>query len=120
MKTDLVEIFQTIRASLYSYQTRGYSVHEDSDVTYELYSEKNREYNGEKITEFFFLGLYIQDDKVNLKLNTSDLDIEENELFNFDDNTSGFSISQLDKDKQTEISTFIEIIHTHFKKEEWV
>ena len=120
MKTDLVEIFQTIRACLYSYQTRGYSVHEDSDTCYELYSEKNRKHNGEKITEFYFLGLYIEDNKVNLKLNTTDLELEQDELVNFDNNISGFSISQLGKDKQNEISTFIEIIHTHFKKEEWV
>jgi len=56
MKTDLVEIFQTIRAGLQPYATRGYTVHENSESGYDLYSEKNIEVDGKKTTERFFRG----------------------------------------------------------------
>ncbi|MET4082832.1 hypothetical protein ABIB40_002796 [Pedobacter sp. UYP30] len=120
MKTDLVEIFQTLRASLYSYQTRGYTVHKDSDTAYELYSEKNRDANGQKITEFFFTGLYVEDGKVMLKFNATDFKPSDNDLIVFDDQTKGFALVDLDEQKQQEIIAFVEIVHAHFKKNEWV
>ncbi|MBC7418440.1 MAG: hypothetical protein H7325_09820 [Pedobacter sp.] len=120
MKTDLVEIFQTLKASLYSYQTRGYSVHRDSDTAYELYSEKNRMFNGKEITEFFFSGLYVEDGKVMLKFNATDFKPTDQDLVVFDDHTRGFVLANLDKKKQQDIATFVEIVHAHFKKNKWV
>lgn len=120
MKTDLVEIFQTLRATLYPYQTRGYTVHENSDNAYELFSEKNREHNGEKITEFFFTGLYVEERQVAVKFNSTDFDLDDRELVKFDDITSGFLITQLDQQMQDEVGSFIEMVHVHFKKNEWV
>lgn len=120
MKTDLVEIFQTLRASLYSYQTRGYSVHQDSDDAYELFSEKNRVLAGEKITEFFFAGLYIQDGKVKLKFNSTNFKPTDQDLIVFDGDTRGFEVTRLDEQLQTEITAFVEMLHAHFKKNEWV
>lgn len=120
MKTDLVEIFQTLKASLYSYQTRGYTVHKDSDTAYELFSEKNREDNGEKVDEFFFTGVYIEGGKVKLKFNATNFKPTEHDVVAFDEHTMGFEIANLDERKCKEIISFIEIVHTQFKKNEWV
>ena len=120
MKTDLVEIFQTLRASLFSYQTRGYAVHENSDNAYELFSEKNRKQNGERISNFFFAGLYIENGRVALKFNATELDFENKNLIKFENNIAGVLITQLDQQMKDEFATYIEIVHAHFKKKEWV
>ncbi|MGY3054117.1 hypothetical protein ACVWYG_002320 [Pedobacter sp. UYEF25] len=120
MKTDPVEIFQTLKASLYSYQTRGYTVHEDSDRVYELYSEKNRIADNKKITEFFFTGLYVEREDVVLKFNASEFNASEHGLIVFDGHTSGFKLEYLDNERKQKITAFIEILHAHFKKKQWV
>ncbi|KQR67569.1 hypothetical protein [Pedobacter sp. Leaf176] len=120
MKTDLVEIFQTIRASLQPYAARGYTVHENSETGYDLYSEKNVEISGEKITERFFCGIYINGDKVEVKLNTSDFESEKQNLTAFDEGKAGLKITELSDDKLKETETLIEIIHTNFKEKEWI
>lgn len=120
MKTDLVEIFQTIRASVQPYATRGYTVHENSETGYDLYSEKNIEIEGEKVTERFFAGIYINGESVELKLNTTEFSNSNQNLEDFGDNKSGLKIKQLDDSKLTEVETLVEIIHTNFKEKEWI
>ncbi len=120
MKTDLVEIFQTIRAGLQPYATRGYTVHENSENGYDLYSEKNIELNGEKITERFFAGVYINGDDVEVKINTEEFSTENHNLSDFGDNKMGLKISALDDEKLKEVETLIEIINTNFKEKEWI
>ena len=44
MKTDLVEIFQTIRASLQPYAALGFSNRLNTDEVYDLWSDKNIEH----------------------------------------------------------------------------
>ncbi|MBC6109315.1 hypothetical protein ACFOG5_03425 [Pedobacter fastidiosus] len=120
MKTDLVEIFQTIRAGLQPYATRGYTVHENSENGYDLYSEKNIEVKGEKITERFFAGIYINGSSVEIKLNTSEFNANNQDLQSFGDDNSGLSISELDDEKLKEIEVLIEIVHNNFKEKEWI
>lgn len=120
MKTDLVEIFQTIRAGLQPFATRGYTVHENSESGYDLYSEKNIDINGEKITERFFAGIYINGEQVEVKVNNSELDLSNHDLSEFGQNSSGLKISQLDNDKHKEVDNLFEIIHTHFKEKSWI
>lgn len=120
MKTDLVEIFQTIRAGLQPYATRRYTVHENSENGYDLYSEKNIEINGEKITERFFAGIYINGNSVEIKLNTSEFNAKNQDLQSFGDDKSGLSISELDDEKLKEIEVLIEIVHNNFKEKEWI
>ncbi|TCD04240.1 hypothetical protein EZ449_18195 [Pedobacter frigidisoli] len=120
MKTDLVEIFQTIRASVQPYATRGYTVHENSESGYDLYSEKNIEIGGEKVTERFFVGIYINGEAVELKLNTTDFSASNQHLDSFGDNKAGLKIAQLDDSKLKEVETLVEIIHTNFKEKGWI
>ncbi len=120
MKTDLVEIFQTIRAGVQPYATRGYTVHENSETGYDLYSEKNIETADGKITERFFIGVYINGDVVEVKLNAEEFTASTEGLKNFGDEKIGYEISTLDDKKLTEVQTFVEIIHTHFKEKEWI
>jgi hypothetical protein len=54
MKTDFVEIFQTIRAALQPYATLGFSNRVNSETVYELWSDKNVVIEGRKRTEVFF------------------------------------------------------------------
>ncbi|MBO9675589.1 MAG: hypothetical protein J7577_19225 [Sphingobacteriaceae bacterium] len=120
MKTDLVEIFQTIRAGIQPYATRGYTVHENSETGYDLYSEKNIELNGKKITERFFTGVYINGNEVEVKVNTEEFSTKSQQLSPFGENTAGLKIVQLDDAKLKEVETLVEIIHTHFKEKEWI
>ena len=120
MKTDLVEIFQTIRAGLQPYATLGYTVHENSETGYDLYSEKNIETNGEKVTERFFAGVYINGAEIEMKVNVQEFQPSNHNLSKFDDEKSGLVVSKLDNEKLKEIETLIEIINIHFKEKEWV
>ena len=120
MKTDLVEIFQTIRAGLQPYANRGYTVHENSENGYDLYSEKNIELNGEKITERFFAGVYINGDVVEVKINTDEFSAENHNLSDFGNKKAGLKISALDDVKLKEVETLVEIINTNFKEKEWI
>lgn len=120
MKTDLVEIFQTIRAGLQPYATLGYTVHENSETGYDLYSEKNITVNGEKITERFFAGVYINGKEVELKVNTDEFSTTNQHLTDFGGNKAGLKNTSLDETKLREVETLIEIIHTNFKEKEWI
>ena len=120
MKTDLVEIFQTIRAGMQPYATRGYTVHENSETGYDLYSEKNITINGQKITERFFSGVYINGNEVEVKVNTEEFSTTNQQLDNFGENKAGLKIRKLDQAKLKEVETLIEIIHTNFKEKEWI
>jgi hypothetical protein len=120
MKTDLVEIFQTIRASLQPYASRGYTVHENSETGYDLYSEKNIEVEGEKITERFFIGVYINGNQVEVKLNTVEFEASNQELTDFAPSQKGFRLNALTDANLKEIEIFTEIIHVHFKEKEWI
>ncbi|MFC4141017.1 hypothetical protein [Pedobacter mendelii] len=119
MKTDLVEIFQTIRASLQPYAARGYTVSENSETNYVLVSEKNVIENDGKTTERFFVGIFINAEVVDIQLNTSEFDSAQ-DLVEFGNVKEGFSISELDEDKLKEVEIFIEIIYTNFKERGWV
>lgn len=59
MKTDFVEIFQTIRAALQPYATLGFSNRINSETTYDLWSDKNVEIDGEERHEVYFAGVTI-------------------------------------------------------------
>jgi len=120
MKTDPVEIFQTIRAGVQPYATRGYTVHKNTDTGYDLYSEKNIVIGVEKITERFFTGIYIDGNEVLVKINTTEFELPNQNLFDFGEDKAGLKINKLDDKKLKEVKTLVEIIHTHFKEKEWI
>jgi len=120
MKTDLVEIFQTIRASLQPYATRGYAVHENSESGYDLWSEKNITENNEKITERFFIGVYIDEGQVLVKFNYAELAHKISALHKLDESLVGMKIEKLNKAMLLEIENAAAIVHKHFKEKEWI
>jgi hypothetical protein len=68
MKTDLIEIFQTIRASLQPYATLGFDNRTNSETLYDLWSNKNVEINGTARNEVFFTSVSIDDSYVSVRL----------------------------------------------------
>lgn len=59
MKTDFVEIFQTVRASLQPYATLGFSNRTNSETIYDLWSDKNVVIADKKRNEVFFASVTI-------------------------------------------------------------
>jgi hypothetical protein len=60
MKTDFVEIFQTIRASLQPFATVGFSNRTNSETSFDLWSDRNVVIDGKKRNEVFFASVIIQ------------------------------------------------------------
>ncbi|WP_449440512.1 hypothetical protein [Pedobacter steynii] len=60
MKTDFVEIFQTIRASLQPFATVGFSNRINSETSFDLWSDRNVVIDGKKRNEVFFASVIIQ------------------------------------------------------------
>jgi hypothetical protein len=59
-KTNFVEIFQTIRASLQPYAVMGFDNRVNSETNYDLWSNKNVVIDGRKRDEVFFASVVIQ------------------------------------------------------------
>ena len=68
MKTDLIEIFQTIRASMQPYAALGFDNRTNSETVYDLWSNKNVEINGEEHHEVFFASVTIKGGYVSFSL----------------------------------------------------
>lgn len=64
MKTDPVEIFQTIRAALQPYAPLGFSNRENSDSVYDLWSDKNISNDKETRHETFFASVNVEGNEV--------------------------------------------------------
>lgn len=64
MKTDLVEIFQTIRAEMQPYASSGFDARVNSDSAYDLWSEKEVTIENRKRKEVYFAGIVIRKDYV--------------------------------------------------------
>lgn len=60
MKTDLVEIFQTIRAEMQPYAAIGFDARINSDTAYDLWSEKEVVIADRKRKEIYFAGVVIR------------------------------------------------------------
>lgn len=62
MKTDIIEIFQTIRALLQPYTTKGFASRTNSETLYDLWSDQQLDTNGEKNSLYIFASIEIKDD----------------------------------------------------------
>ncbi|WP_316839552.1 hypothetical protein [Pedobacter gandavensis] len=60
MKTDFVEIFQTIRATMQTYEALGFNNRVNSETAYELWSEKEVVVDGKKRLGWFFASVVIK------------------------------------------------------------
>jgi hypothetical protein len=107
MKTDLIEIFQTIRAELQPYAALGFTNRINSEEAYDLWSEKN--IKEENVTERFFTEVRIEGDHV---------------VFRYaDDSAAGngeIEVTQLDDIQLSKIQDQLAVTHTTFKEQEWV
>ena len=107
MKTDLIEIFQTIRAELQPYAALGFTNRLNSEEAYDLWSEKNIKQQG--VTERFFVEVKIEGAQV---------------VFRYADESSEgkgqIEVTELDDLQLSKIQDQLAITHTTFKEQEWV
>ncbi|RZK77027.1 MAG: hypothetical protein EOO92_13635 [Pedobacter sp.] len=85
MKTDLIEIFQTIRASMQPYAALGFDNRTSSETVYDLWSNKNVTIEGEQWNEVFFASVVIENDAVIFSLLPEQLKGEKKQLKELDD-----------------------------------
>ena len=107
MKTDLIEIFQTIRAELQPYAALGFTNRMNSEQEYDLWSEKN--IKEDNITERFFASVIIKADYLSFRYSTLTGDdvLEE-------------KITQLDDVLKMKIDDILSATYKTFKESEWV
>jgi len=111
MKTDPVEIFQTIRAAAQPYTTLGFSNRLNTDKTYDLWSDKNIETDAENRTESFFISISIRQDHVLLRTGFD---------YKLLGNQSAIEIKQLDNVLMKQIEETFAVGYKMFKEREWV
>lgn len=111
MKTDLVEIFQTIRATLQPYAVLGFTNRNNTDELYDLWSEKNIVVDGTKRTETFFGSVSIEADHVLVRTGF------EHKGF---DGHAELQVSSLDEVLLNQIEEIFAIGYKTFKENEWV
>ncbi|RYG18584.1 MAG: hypothetical protein EOO07_08630 [Chitinophagaceae bacterium] len=103
MKTDLVEIFQTIRAEMQPYTTMGLNARTNSDTCYDLWKEKGF-VNDSEVEERHFAGLEIKDDYVDFKFTEE----------------ASMKIKELDEVLLQQISDALASGFQLYKQNEWV
>ena len=103
MKTDFIEIFQTIRAALQPYAALDFSNRINSDEAYDLWSDKNFKSESESVTERFFAAVEITGNGVSFRCGTDEQLIE-----------------QLDTTYMAKIEDQLSATYKMFKEEEWV
>jgi len=107
MKTDFIEIFQTIRAELQPYAALGFNNRNNTEQTYDLWSEKNIKEEG--ITERFFASVSIESDHVCFRYSNLEGDTELQE-----------KITKLDDVLKLKIDTELSATYKVFKEKMWV
>ena len=125
MKTDLIEIFQTIRASMQPYTTLGFDNRSNSEQLYDLWSNKNVEIEGSSKNEVFFTSVEIKDSYVAVSLFPQDQknhlqEIASPEILQLQNNESEFKIDKLDDKSLTQIEDAIAAAYKVYKDKGWV
>ena len=111
MKTNLVEIFQTIRASLQPYAVLGFTNRSNTEEIYDLWSDKNIKQGSEVQSETFFASIQIKDNHV---LMSTGFDKEQLGI------PSSTEIKKIDELKLSEIEQHVATVYKKFKEKEWV
>ena len=125
MKTDLIEIFQTIRASMQPYATLGFDNRSNSEQLYDLWSNKNVEIEGSSKNEVFFTSVEIKDSYVTVSLFPQDQknhlqEIASPEILQLQNNESDFKIDRLDDQSLAQIEDAIAAAYKVYKDKGWV
>lgn len=125
MKTDLIEIFQTVRASMQPYETLGFNSRINSDTEYDLWSDKNVVLMGKERNEIYFAGLKIMTSSVTLHFMLIYTNPEVKELLHPDlikllKGKSCFHFKKLDETLMEHITQALDIGYKTYKQNEWV
>ncbi len=125
MKTDLIEIFQTIRAAMQPYETLGFNSRINSDKDYDLWSDKNVVLLGKQRNEIYFAGLKIMKSSVTLHFMLIYTNPEIKELLHPDllkllKGKSCFHFKKLDETLMEQIAQALDIGYKTYKQNEWV
>ncbi len=125
MKTDLVEIFQTIRANLQPYSTNGFSARVNSETLYELWCEKALDLEGNAMQPSLFSSVEIQSQKVVFSLIPVEKEPELTEVIHEDllklsTQAGKFEITKLDDILTEQISDALVAGYTIYKQKGWV
>lgn len=124
MKTDLVEIFQTVRANLQPYTANGFTATVNSDTEYELWADRGIDINGEKKDIVRFSSVKINDDHVELCITPLTEEADLQKVINPDLlallSNGCFKLHQLDDDMVGKIADAFVIGYTSYKQKGWV
>ncbi len=125
MKTDFVEIFQTIRASLQPYTANGFTAKVNSETNYELWSEKNVDIEGREKDAVFFASVRILKGHVGFYFMPVYVEEEIKAIFHPDllkllKGKSCFHIKKLDDVLMTQIDDALVAGFTLYKQKGWV
>lgn len=125
MKTDLIEIFQTIRAAMQKYEALGFTTRINADDEYDLWSEKIRGIEGKEELPAFFAGLKIRKNDVVFSLGPgSESFIASSKpdpaLLNSFNDISKFEVKVLDELLMEQISDALVKGLKIYKQQEWV
>lgn len=126
MKTDSIEIFQTIRAAMQPYTTLGFTAKTNAENAYDLWSEKNVVIDGKKKSELHFAEVKVVKDAVQLEVYALEMLAEK--PFNIDPELAAYQVSgknhfvikQLDENLMQSLTEVLEHCYQIFKQKEWV
>ncbi|ATP56593.1 hypothetical protein CPT03_08960 [Pedobacter ginsengisoli] len=125
MKTDFVEIFQTIRASLQPFATVGFSNRINSETSFDLWSDRNVVIDGKKRNEVFFASVIIQKGHVGFYYMPVYTEPEMKKIFNPEllkllKGKSCFHIKKLDDTLMLQIEDALAAGFKLYKEKGWV
>ncbi len=125
MKTDFVEIFQTIRASLQPFATVGFSNRINSETSFDLWSDRNVVMDGKKRNEVFFASVIIQKGHVGFYYMPVYTEPEMKKIFNPEllkllKGKSCFHIKKLDDTLMLQIEDALAAGFKLYKEKGWV
>ncbi|RZL20160.1 MAG: hypothetical protein EOO89_01105 [Pedobacter sp.] len=125
MKTDLIEIFQTIRASMQPYATLGFDNRINSETVYDLWSNKNVEIDGSSRNEVFFTSVAIKDNDIAVHVFPQDQkshlqEINSPGLSDLKSDEGYFKIDKLDDQLLAQIEEAIAAAYKIYKDKGWV
>jgi hypothetical protein len=125
MKTDLVEIFQTIRANLQPYTANGFVNRINSDTAYDVWGTKEIDIKDKKRDVVRFASVKIEKDYVSFCLMAIKEEAELTNVIHADllelmDDEACFHITELDDQLIEQISDALVAGFTLFKQKGWV
>jgi hypothetical protein len=125
MKTDLIEIFQSIRASMQPYAAKGFSVKTNTENEYDLWSEKNVVFAGKKRNEVHFATVKINKNYVALHFMPVYVETDIKALFHENllkllKGKACFHIKKLDDELLGHIVVALKAGDTLYKQKQWV